>query len=231
MNYLWEVFLKAEKQGIDEKNFRFVMAKEYSAYMEVSEPFLNQQDVVEGMVIEINPYFRFYDIFKNLYHPEMCEYISLRESITNLIFHQLAKNDVLFGMTREEYYKKLLYQDLVSGAYGDTAKEIFEMLDREEKEIILSGLLRQYRAGSSLDIFKDMIEALIPNSIIYHSNINFYEIFVYVDGKKNKKTELKIDFFVQMFIDLPYQVNIYYEYHFGIIGIRETMQIDEIALC
>ena len=53
----------------------------------------------------------FYDIFKELYQPEMREFLSLRESLTNLIFHVLAGNDILSGMTREEYYKKLLYQD------------------------------------------------------------------------------------------------------------------------
>ena len=105
------------------------------------------------------------------------------------------------------------------------------MLNREEREIVLSGLLRQYQTGSSLDIFKDMMEALIPDNIVYQSNENFYEIFVYVGGKRNKKMEVIMSFLIQMFVELPYQVDIYYEHHFGILGIEETMQIDEITLC
>ena len=50
-------------------------------------------------------------------------------------------------------------------------------------------------------------------------------------GKKNKKTETKMNFLLQMFMELPYQVDIYYEYHFGIIGMEETMKMDEITLC
>lgn len=161
----------------------------------------------------------------------MREYGKLRESVTNLIYHQLAEDDAMSGMTKEEYYKKLLFQDLLDGAYGTMAKEAAEMLDRDEREIVLSGLLRQYQTGSSLDIFKDMMEALIPDNIVYQSNENFYEIFVYVGGKKNKKTETKMNFLLQMFMELPYQVDIYYEYHFGIIGMEETMKMDEITLC
>lgn len=100
MNYLWEVLLGARKQGIAEDGIRFTMAKEYSAYMEVSNQFLNQKEMEEGQVVEVNPYYRFYDIFKELYQPEMKEYTRLRDSLTNLVFHQLAENDVLSGMTR-----------------------------------------------------------------------------------------------------------------------------------
>lgn len=231
MNYLWEVFLGARLQKIEESHIRFVMAGEYSAYMEVSCPFLNQKEVEAEQVVEVNPYYRFYDIFKELYHPQMKEYGKLRDSVTNLIFHQLAENDAMSGMTREEYYKKLLFQDLMDEVYGTMTKEAAEMFDRDEREIVLSGLLRQYQTGSSLDIFKDMMEALIPDNIVYQSNENFYEIFVYVGGKKSKKMEVIMSFLIQMFVELPYQVDIYYEHHFGILGIEETMQIDEITLC
>ena len=61
-------------------------------------------------------------------------------------------------MTREEYYKKLLYQDLKNGAFGEAAAEAGPFFTKRERELILSGLLRQYQTGSSLDIFNDMVE-------------------------------------------------------------------------
>ena len=112
MNYLWEAVFMADGQGIPRERIRFLAAKDYSAYMEVSHMFLNQDAFDDDCRLEVNPYYRFYDIFKELYQPEMREFLSLRESLTNLIFHVLAGNDILSGMTREEYYKKLLYQDL-----------------------------------------------------------------------------------------------------------------------
>ena len=231
MNYLWEVMLKAKEQGISKESIRFLVARNYSAYMEVSNIFLNQEELEEEIQIEINPYYRFYDIFKGLYEPEMREFPNIRKSLTNLIFHMLAENDSLSGMTKEEYYKKMLYKDLKNEVFGKEASEVMGMLNREEQEIILSGLLRQYQTGSSLDIFKDMVEALIPENIIYHSNENFYEILVYIGARKEKRIASRVEFLVDMFVDLPYHVDIYYEHHFGILGVEPTMKIDEIALC
>lgn len=54
---------------------------------------------------------------------------------------------------------------------------------------------------------------------------------MYIGVKKEKRISGKMDFLVRMFVDLPYHVDIYYECHFGIIGVEATMRIDEIALC
>ena len=185
----------------------------------------------EELRIEVNPYYRFYDIFKDLFHPEMQEFPDLRKSLANLIFHLLAENDAMSGMTKEEYYKQFLYQNIRSGAFGRDAADTVELFKREERELILSGLLRQYQTGSSLDIFKDMAEELLPENIIYHSNENYYEILVYVGVKKEEQIVAKVELLKKLFVDLPYHVDVYYEHHFGIIGVEETMRIDEIALC
>ena len=55
---------------------------------------------MEGQAVEVNLHYHFYEIFKELYHPEMREYRKIRDSVTNLIFHQLAENDAMSGMTR-----------------------------------------------------------------------------------------------------------------------------------
>lgn len=231
MNFLWEVVLQAEKQGIPRSNLRFVCAKDFSAYMEVSEPYLNQQMLEDYATIEVNPYYRFYDIFKDMFRPDLNEFPQLRDSLTNLILHQLAENDRLSGMTREEYYKKLLYQDFMEEVFGKKLKAAVSLFEKEEQEILLSGLLRQYETGSSLDLFTDIIEALIPDNIVYHSNQNSYEILIYIGRKKEKKLVEKLEFLISMFAELTYNIDVYYEYHFGVLGMEETMIIDEITMC
>lgn len=233
MNYLWEAIVRARMQEIPETCIVFRKAGIYSPYMEISCPCMNQADIEkeEHVVLEVNPYYRFFDIFKELYHPQMTEYGQLRESLTNLIFHQLAESDAVSGMTKEEYYKKLLYHDFFSHLFGEIMMEEMKLFNREEREIILSGLLRQYQTGSSFDIFKDMMEELIPDNIVYRKHDNFEEIMVFIGQRQEKKIEGKMDFLIQMFVDIPYHVELYYEYHFGIIGIEGTMEIEEIALC
>ena len=41
MNYLWEAVFMADGQGIPRERIRFLAAKDYSAYMEVSHMFLS----------------------------------------------------------------------------------------------------------------------------------------------------------------------------------------------
>lgn len=231
MNYVWEVMLNAVDQGIPQQNIRFQIGKDYSAYMELSSEYLNQEKLEQNAVIELNPYFRFFDIFKDLFQPDLMLYPKLRENLSNLILHQLAQNDKLSGMTKEEYFKKLLYHDLEQEVFGENARKAISLFYKEEQAIILSGILRQYETGSSLDLFTDMMESLIPNNIVYHSNENPYEILIYIGQKREKRLTEKINFLIYTFVEIPYFTDIYYEYHFGILGMEETMVLDEISMC
>lgn len=232
MNYLWEVMVKAEEQGLAKERIRFKMAERHSPYMELSLPYLNQSAVENGMEIEVNPYWRFYEIFKDLFSPEMQEFPELRQSLTNLLLHSLAQNDQLSGMTQNEYLKKLLHQDFHQcQAYGRKNKAAMALFTREEWEAVLSGILRQFETGSSLDLFADMMNSLINNNIIYRSNVRPHELMIFIGQKQNQALEGRLSFLIRMFLEIPFHAELFYEYHFGILGVEDTMMIGEIALC
>ena len=230
MRELWEVVLEAKKEQIPLKNLRFVHEGKGSAYMELSLPFMNQEELQGEKVIGVNTYCRFYSIFKHMYQPDQKEFLYLRNSLTNLILHLLAENDARRGMTKEEYYKKLLIRDIQSGVFGKEAIQVFAHMEKEEQDKLMSGWLRSYRTGSSLAIFIDMVHSLIDNSIVYHNNDFPEELLVYTSSKTTDELEQRLQFLIELFLDIQYRVEIYYEYHFGIIGMEDTMQIDEIAL-
>ena len=230
MRELWEIVLEAKKELIPLKNLRFVHEGKGSAYMELSLPFMNQEELQGEKVIGVNTYCRFYSIFKHMYQPDQKEFLYLRNSLTNLILHLLAENDARRGMTKEEYYKKLLIRDIQSGVFGKEAIQVFAHMEKEEQDKLMSGWLRSYRTGSSLAIFIDMVHSLIDNSIVYHNNDFPEELLVYTSSKTTDELEQRLQFLIELFLDIQYRVEIYYEYHFGIIGMEDTMQIDEIAL-
>lgn len=230
MRELWEIVLEAKKEQIPLKNLRFVHEGKGSAYMELSLPFMNQEELQGEKVIGVNTYCRFYSIFKHMYQPDQKEFLYLRNSLTNLILHLLAENDARRGMTKEEYYKKLLIRDIQSGVFGKEAIQVFAHMEKEEQDKLMSGWLRSYRTGSSLAIFIDMVHSLIDNSIVYHNNDFPEELLVYTSSKTTDELEQRLQFLIELFLDIQYRVEIYYEYHFGIIGMEDTMQIDEIAL-
>lgn len=230
MNYLWEIMIRACEQGIPEPQIRFKVGDKFGAYMELSNEYLNQEALEEWAVVEVNPYYRFYDIFKDLFHPDMTCYPQLRESLSNVMFHQLAQKDQCSGMSKESYYKKLLVRDLGQGIFGERAKEIALIFPGDERELVLSGVLRQYQTGSSLELFTDMMESLISDNVVYQSREEPEEILVYVGLKQETKLVEKVDYLIQMFLDLSYHAEVFYEYHFGILGVGETMVIDEIMM-
>ena len=88
--------------------------------------------------MEVNTYYRFYSIFKNMFPPEQAEFPALRDSLTNLALHMIAQNDVIKGMTREDYYKKLLADEVMDGSFGSLAREVFCEMNRKEQEKLLS---------------------------------------------------------------------------------------------
>ena len=230
MRELWEVVLEAKKEQIPLKDPRFVHEGKGSAYIELSLPFINQEELQGEKVVGVNTYCRFYSIFKHMYQPDQKEFPYLRNSLTNLILHLLAENDARRGMTKEEYYKKLLIRDIQSGVFGKEAIQVFAHMEKEEQDKLMSGWLRSYRTGSSLAIFIDMVHSLIDNSIVYHNNDFPEELLVYTSSKTTDELEQRLQFLIELFLDIQYRVEIYYEYHFGIIGMEDTMQIDEIAL-
>lgn len=236
MRYLWEVLLAAQEEGIPEEKLRFVHTPFGSGYMEVSLPCLNQTWVEEDdgagdVGIGINTYYRFYDIFYNMFPPDGTDFPALRESLTNLSLHMLAQNDIRRGLTKEDYHKRLLEKEIWAGGFGVMAKDVFLSMSRIEQEKLLGGWLNSFRVGSALPIFLDMVHGLVADSIVYHSNECPDEVLVYTGLRKERNLEQRIRFLIDIFLDIRYRVEIFYEYHFGIIGVEETMQIDEVAIC
>lgn len=231
MNYLWEVMVQAKSEAISADQIRFMIPRVFSAYMEVSNVFVNQQSLGGEAGIEVNPYYRFYNIFKDLCQPDYNQGEELRSGLFHILMHQLAENDVLSGMTREEYHKALLLQDILEGGSGRLAQSAITLFSIDEQQVILSGILRQYLTGCSIDLFREMMMALIPEHIVYHNNEKTSEVLIYIGRKKTEILDKKLQFLIAGFLDLSGVVDIYYEYHFGIIGVEETMCIGEIALC
>lgn len=229
MIHLWEALLCARMEQIPEQTIRFVHARNGSAYMELALPCLNQTWLES--VVEVNTYYRFYSIFKDMFPPEQAEFPALRDSLTSLALHMIAQNDVMKGMTREDYYKKLLIAEVMDGGFGDMARDVLCDMDRKEQEKLLSGWLNCFRVGSALQIFLDMVHGLVDENIVYLSNERPDEILLYTGLKKEPRLQRRIRFLIDTFLDIRFHVEVFYEHHFGIMEIEGTMQIEEISLC
>lgn len=68
MNYIWDLLIKAENEGSGKQEIQFIPADTYSPYMELSNEMINTQTI--DQIVEVNPYYRYYEIFKDLFPPE-----------------------------------------------------------------------------------------------------------------------------------------------------------------
>ena len=75
-----------------------------------------------------------------------------------------------------------------------------------------------------------MVHKLIKNSIVYRNRACPDEILLYTGLKKTYELEQKLELLRNLFLDVHYHLEIFYAYHFGILGLDCTMETGEIAI-
>ena len=141
MNYIWNVLLEARKKGVNENNISFVPAVVSSPYMEIASEDINYINIDNNSVVEVNPWFRFYDIFKEFFPSDNDEDIEVREAIFDIIMHFLGDIDLVSGVTKTYFIKQLLLKDIEDNIFGENIKENISVFDNDELDIVLEGMV------------------------------------------------------------------------------------------
>ena len=228
MNYIWDYVINAERNGIPQRKLRFLMAQVYSAYMELSPTILNFREIEPE--IEINPYYRFYEIFRDFFHPDNQEDVELRKALFNMAIHFLADIDRRLGMTKTEYYLRFILTDIKEGRLGAKMSRAIPQFNLDEQEIIAGNIYRLYRTGAMIDLLKDTIIKIFPRTIIYVNYEVRDEILLFLEYEPSEVNQIKVDAILEVFLPLRFRTEIYWDYHFGIIGNEEAMKVDSIAI-
>ncbi|MGW7158142.1 iron-dependent peroxidase [Paenibacillus taichungensis] len=228
MNYIWDVMLNSQLKGMDASSIKFVPAENYSPYMELSLEDLNMREI--DQTIEVNPYYRFYSIFKNLFLPDDEEVYELRKNLFDILFHFLGTIDLHQGMNKREYYIRFLKRDICDGVYGGRNASTFKDLNREEQDKICEGLLMVYETGELIHFLKQTMSKIFKKSIIYANCEEKNELLIYMGQKKTEDANSKVDLIMGLFLPLDFTIEIYWSHHFGILEEETTMRIEGIAL-
>lgn len=229
MNYIWEAVLAAEEKGMDREELHFVPAKSPSPYVEVSFADLNTTEPSEKFV-EVNPLYRFGSVFEEIFGPDNREYEKLREIFLDAFLHYVVETDLLSGMHRQEYYFLFLNRELSDGTFGQKAAGAMELFDKCERRLIVTSLLGLYRSGHYGEIFRQVVRTLYEDSILYMGRDRADTIYLYLGKRETERERKRIEFLKDTFLPLNEDVRVYYDRHFGILGVEETMQMDRILL-
>lgn len=229
MNYAWEAVLQIEKNKKQREQLHFVEALNPSPYIEVSLMDLNLESPEEDRV-EINPLYRLEDVFGKLFDKNIVGMEQTRELFFDVCMHYITQLDLREGLTKEDYYCKLVEKDIKMGKYGAAAKKQFTLFDKAEQKTILRTYLQLLKTGNYLQEFRKVIIRLYPHAFLYENNEIAYELLVYLGVNETEKVHERTDFLQKMFLPMQETVHWFYENHFGIIGVDDTMLVDEMVI-
>ncbi len=229
MNYMWEAALAADRSGVPREAVRFVPVRNGSPYAEVVLENLNMRDL-EQTVVEVNPLYRFAKEFSSLLDMNLEGYEQTRRLYFDVVMHEIVQLDLRQGLSKQEYHLRFLLRDLLEGVCGSQAARVLKRFEKVYLRRLLRLILKLYECGSSIYLFQEVMRCLYPDSLVYASNEAVRQVLIYVGVKESEEEREKLEFLQDLFLPINYQVFLFWEHHFGIIDVEETLCLDDMVL-
>ncbi|WP_278538974.1 hypothetical protein [Fusobacterium varium] len=231
-NYIWYPLTSfVEKNN---ENINFEVAEIISPYIEVNMPNLNNiQGEIENndIKVEINPFLRFNEVFQIITYPDFAEMeVELKKSLVNILFHLLGEIDLYLGQNKKDIIVKEMRKDIERGCFGEDSKKKFQLFKDYEKHIIVDILYDMYCHLDMITAFKKAIKKIFKDSIIYDNLSSDSNLVIYLNYKGNETNIQKVEFLKEIFLPIRLALDLFWEYHFGVIGVEITMKIGEISV-
>jgi hypothetical protein len=227
MKYIWEVVTKDKLGDAALSDVSFVPARNFSPYMEVNFDNLNEMHVGDNLRIEVNPFVRFCEIFEGYLRPEFTEFEEYREALFDMLMHFLLATDKKSGHTDRSIRKLLIARNIRNGAMGRDIKNDFASVSDFERDAITDGLISLLDHGLSVYLHGKVCKRIFPNMISYLKIRGERVIFLYLGIPKTLRGEAAERLCQRLFLPADLKTDVYWDKHFSIIGIPETMRIDE----
>ena len=229
MNCVWEVVLKAKKSGYGLEELRFINSQSPSPYTESSFDFLNS-DTVEGREIEINPLYRFATQLGEIFLPDVVGYENVRAMFLDVMLHYVAIWDLRSGGDKKELRAMYILNEIQEGRFLKSIRETLLDLELNKAKRIIFCLLDLYKCKDYITIFRKALKELYPKANLYIHSENLRKLILFTGVDKTKKDMEIIEMLKDLFLPISYETDIFWKYHFGIVGVKESMKIGKMAL-
>ncbi|MCL2593226.1 MAG: hypothetical protein FWD82_07650 [Defluviitaleaceae bacterium] len=228
MNYIWELAIKAITQNIDPDTIFYKYGRPFSGYMELSFFEMNETNVLNE--VEINPFYRYYRVFKELFEPNvlLIENEEMIDVIHDLTIHHLKDIDVLMGMNKREYQIHFIIKDMYAGYFGEYIKENIDVFTREEQKIVANNLLKLHETAECIYLLKETIRKIFKNAYIFSNAEEKDEIVFFLRTDETQEKMTKIEIIKYLFLPFKASILVYWQNIFGVFGVDELMKIGEI---
>lgn len=225
MNYIWDILLRAREQGFSDSDIFFCQAKDCSPWYEQSFSSLNETQITDPQV-EINTLYRFSWIFQELLHEQTRT--ELRQYLLDIAVHLLADRELLSGLSSQDFYVQKLMLEMRDGTLGEGLARMSNVFTHDERRKLASLLLLQYQIGSALSTFQKAVTQFYPDCLVYQVKNEPEEILLYLGLPSSEGP--RIHALRELFLPVRYQLRVFWEHHFGVIGVDATMRTDNIEI-
>lgn len=234
MNFIWDIALQAQRDGFPLEDLFFQPSADPSPCYEQSFTYLNQKHIRDPR-IEINPLMRFSEIFQYLLHPDVFYYLEEESQqfilyAFDAIVHILTEIDLCHGITKREFYVRRVRKEFQAGVYGKKAAEDYATLDKEQQLAMADTMLNVMKMGSSIHSFCAIMKQIFPGCVIYQVKKHPQILYVYIGRERDVSLEKQWNLLKDTFLPLDIEVRVFWELHFGILGVDATMRADAIAI-
>lgn len=229
MNCVWEVVLKAKKSGYGLEELIFINSQSPSPYTESSFDFLNS-DTVDDREIEINPLYRFATQLGEIFLPDVVGYENVRAMFLDIMLHYVAVWDLRSGGDKKELRAMYILREIQEGRFLKSIRETLLDLELNKAKRIIFCLLDLYKCKDYITIFRKALKELYPKANLYIHSENLRKLILFTGVDKTKKDMERIEMLKELFLPISYETDIFWKYHFGIIGVKESMKIGKMAL-
>lgn len=228
MNFGWQLQIRAIEENKNPKEIFYRKGEPFSPYSEIIFEDLNNKEIKPE--VELNPYYRFYKIFHELFDINLDENIELIEVIFDHLYHHLLDIDMFQGMNRREFYINFVIKNIENGYFGVELMDSISIFSSSEKRYLSNGILATYETSECIFILKKVTKEIFKNAYIFGNTDNKDEVVFFIREKETECNRKKIDFIKYLFLPYKYNVEIFWENIFGIIGEDEFMRNDSIVI-
>lgn len=229
MNFLWDIVMTARQQGMKEEELFFCQAKDYSPFYEQAFSCINEKEIA-GKKIELNLLFRLAPIFQELLGLEGSENPQFDQYLVDAALHMILYTDLRHGLSRRDICIKEIQKELENGVFWKEMAAIFCQVPLEQRNLLAALVMTQMQTGSSLMLFCRGIKILFPDVVIYQLRDESREIPLYLKECQTENRWRMVCLVRDLFLPVSYRLRVFWRYHFGVIGVEDSMEIDEIAI-
>ena len=211
------------------EELRFINSQSPSPYTESSFDFLNS-DTVEDREIEINPLYRFAMQLGEIFLPDVVGYENVRAMFLDVMLHYVAIWDLRSGGDKKELRAMYILKEVQEGRFLKSIRETLLDLEFNKAKRIIFCLLDLYKCKDYITIFSKALKELYPKANLYIHSENLRKLILFTGVDKTKKDMERIEMLKELFLPISYETDIFWKYHFGIVGVKESMKIGKMAL-